>query len=380
MRKKNLTILGSTGSIGKSALSVIRHTHPHFRVVALAAKSNIDLLEEQAREFSPSILAVYEHDKAEQLQARLPHIKVLSGIEGLEAVSRLEECDMVLSALSGAIGIVPTIAAVEEGKDIALANKEVLVSAGSYVMRLAEKNGVKILPVDSEHSAIFQCLEGRDPSTVKRIIITASGGPFLHHPVEQLSDISVEMALNHPTWRMGVKITIDSSTLMNKGLEVIEAKWLFGVPTEKIDVVIHPQSIIHSMVEFTDGSIIAQMSQPDMRLPIQYALTYPERLPSILPPFNFGLNPRLDFLPVDMQKFRCLSLAYEALRKQGSLPCYLNAANEVMVSRFCKGEISWLDIANKLERLIQTHSVRPVESVEDILDVDTLARSEAAKI
>lgn len=378
--QKNISILGSTGSIGKSTLSVVRHIHPYIRVVAIAAKSNIDLLEEQAREFRPSVVAVFDLDKAEELRARLPGVNVLSGEEGLIAVARHEESDMLLSALSGTIGIVPTIAAMEEGKDIALANKEVLVSAGAYVTELAAKKGISIIPVDSEHSAVFQCLKGRDPATVHRIILTASGGPFLNFPSERLSDINLEMALNHPTWKMGVKITIDSSTLMNKGLEVIEARWLFGVPVEKIDVVIHPQSIIHSMVEFIDGSVIAQLSQTDMRLPIQYALTYPDSLPSILPPFSFSKNPRLDFLPVDMQKFRCLHLAYEALRREGSLPCYLNAANEVMVSRFCKGEISWLDIANKLERLISIHSVRPVESVKEILAVDTLARIDAAKI
>ncbi len=378
MRKKNLTILGSTGSIGKSALDVVRHIHPHLRVVALSARSNIALLEEQVREFSPLVVAVFERDKAEELQARIPHVKVLAGLEGLETVARLEECDIVLAALSGTIGILPTIAALEEGKQIALANKEVLVSAGEYVMELAAKKGIKLLPVDSEHNAIFQCLEGRDPATIRRIILTASGGPFLHHPFEKLSDISVEMALNHPTWRMGVKNTIDSSTLMNKGLEVIEARWLFGVPVEKIDVVIHPQSIIHSMVEFVDGSIIAQMSQTDMRLPIQFALTYPDRLQGLLPPFNFREHTRLDFLPVDMQKFRCLHLAYEVLRRQGSFPCYLNAANEVFVSRFCKGEISWMDIATKLERLIEGHKARSMNSVHDILAIDSLARAEAA--
>jgi 1-deoxy-D-xylulose-5-phosphate reductoisomerase len=380
MQRKNLTILGSTGSIGKNALDIVRNVHPHLRVVALAAKSNITLLEEQVREFSPLVVAVFEQDKAQELQARIPHVKVVAGLQGLEMVARLEECDTVLAALSGTIGITPTIAALEEGKRVALANKEVLVSAGAYVMQLVAKKGVTLLPIDSEHSAIFQCLEGRDPASVRRIILTASGGPFLHHSLENLVDISAEMALNHPTWRMGVKNTIDSSTLMNKGLEVIEARWLFGIPSDKIEVVIHPQSVIHSMVEFIDGSIIAQMSQPDMRLPIQYALTYPKKLPGRLPPFNFTQCPRLDFFPVDMQKFRCLPLAYEALQRQGSLPCYLNAANEVLVTRFYEGKIGWLDIAAKLERLMRVHSVRSADSVQDILAIDKLARTEAAII
>ncbi len=380
MERKNITILGSTGSIGKNALDVVRHLHPHLRVLALAVKSNIDLLEEQVREFSPLVVAVFDEEKAEVLKARIPHVQVLSGLEGLNAIAQLEECDIVLAALSGTIGISPTIAALESGKNIALANKEVLVSAGEYVMQLSQEKGVSLLPVDSEHSAIFQCLEGRNPRAIRRIILTASGGPFIHHSLDEMRNIDVEKALRHPTWRMGVKNTIDSSTLMNKGLEVIEAKWLFGLPQEKIEVVVHPQSIIHSMVEFIDGSIIAQMSQPDMRLPIQYALTYPQRLTGQLPPFNFTQHSRLDFFPADTQKFRCLSLAYEALEKGGSLPCYLNAANEILVSRFCEGKIGWLDIADKLEKLLRFHKISPATTLKDILDIDALARREATII
>jgi len=286
---------------------------------------------------------------------------------------------MLVSALTGAIGILPTVAGIKAGKDVALANKEVLVSAGEYVMQLAKAHKVRIVPIDSEHSALFQCLEGRDPKTVRRLIITASGGPFFRAPKEKLAEITLEDALKHPTWRMGVKITIDSSTLMNKGLEVIEARWLYDIPETNIEVVIHPQSLIHSMVEFIDGSILAQLSITDMKLPIQYALTYPNREPSLVPFFDLSREHRLEFFPVDQEKFRCVALAYDALKKGKSAPCFLNAANEILVKRFEKGEIGWLDIQKILENLMQRHDVRDVEKVEEILAVDEIARQEAYK-
>ncbi len=380
MKKRAISILGSTGSIGTSALDVVRHLHPFIEVKALAVGSNIALLEAQVREFSPELIAVFDEKQAEIIQKRLPGKKVLSGAAGVEAVARFEKSDLVLSAIVGTRGIAPTMAALEEGKDIALANKEVLVSAGAQMMALARKKGAKILPVDSEHSALFQCLENRDISSVRRLILTASGGPFFRLDHLELASIKVEDALRHPTWRMGKKITIDSSTLMNKGLEVIEASWLFGLPLEKIEVVIHPQSVIHSMVEFIDGSILAQMSQPDMRLPIQYAFTYPERCNGLLPPFDFNVFSKLDFLPVDRMKFRCLELAYEALKIGQSLPCYMNAANEVLVERFSNGSIGWLEIAEKLGQLMRMHDAQAITHVSELLAIDAHARHQATTI
>jgi 1-deoxy-D-xylulose-5-phosphate reductoisomerase len=377
MNKKNLSILGSTGSIGCSTLDVARHLG--FPVVAIAAKSRIDLLEIQAKEFKPSLIAVFDEEKAEELKKRLPSFKIVSGTEGLCEVASFEKSDMLVSALTGAIGILPTVAGIQAGKDVALANKEVLVSAGEYVMKLAKEREVKIVPIDSEHSALFQCLEGKDPKTVRRLIITASGGPFFRYPSEKLTEITFEDALKHPTWRMGTKITIDSSTLMNKGFEVIEARWLYDIPENKIEVVVHPQSLIHSMVEFIDGSILAQLSITDMKLPIQYALTYPRREPSLVPFFDLSHEHRLEFFPVDQVKFRCVALAYEALKKGKSAPCFLNAANEILVKRFEQGEIGWLDIQNILEKLMQHHTIREIERVEEILAVDEVAREEAYK-
>jgi len=375
--KKNLSILGSTGSIGCSTLEVAKHLG--FSVMAIAAKSSIDLLEIQAKQFKPSLIAVFDGEKAEELKKRLPSFKILSGYEGLCEVASFEKSEVVVSALSGAIGILPTIAGIKAGKDIALANKEVLVSAGEYVMQLVKAKGVRMVPIDSEHSALFQCLEGKDPKTVRRLIITASGGPFFRYPTEKLKQITFEDALKHPTWRMGIKITIDSSTLMNKGLEMIEARWLYDIPETNIDIVIHPQSLIHSMVEFIDGSILAQLSITDMKLPIQYALTYPKREPSLVPFFDLTREHRLEFSPLDQERFRCVPLAYEALKKGKSAPCFLNAANEILVKRFEKGEIGWLDIQDILEDLMQKHVTREVDKVEEILVVDELAREEAYK-
>jgi len=372
---KNISLLGSTGSIGKNALLVARHLG--LSVKALAAKSNIDLLEQQIDEFSPEIVAVYDKDKALALQKRAPQTKVVGGMDGLLEVAAYPGANFVLSAMTGAAGILPTATAISHGKRIGLANKEVLVAAGDYITKLALEKGSTLIPIDSEHSAIFQCLQGCSKKDIRRLILTASGGPFLRSSEEELNTITVDHALAHPTWNMGPKVTIDSSTLMNKGFELIEAYFLFGVPLEQIEVVIHPQSVIHSWVEFIDGSMLAQASEPNMIFPIQYALTYPERKPGLLPPFDFRKYPSLQFFAPDMEKFRCLKLAFEVLRQGGSAPCYLNAANEVLVHRFINREIHWKDISTKLEHLLARHSVRPALDLETILQVDQEAREEA---
>jgi 1-deoxy-D-xylulose-5-phosphate reductoisomerase len=375
---KSLAILGSTGSIGRNCLAVARHLGKEaIRIVALAARHNIDLLEEQAREFHPEIIAVYDRDQARELQKRLPHIPVLGGMDGLNAVATHEKANQVIAAISGAVGLEPTIAAIKAKKNIGFASKEVLVSAGEVVMSLVRANGIHFIPIDSELTAIFQCLKGEPTKAVQRLLITASGGPFRNFTESQLKEVTVDNALNHPNYRMGPKVTIDSSTLMNKGLEMIEAHWLFQVPLEKIEVVVHPQQIIHSMVEFVDNSILAQMGDTDMLIPIQYAITYPERAPGKLKPFDFVKHNTLQFLLPDTNKFRCLKLAYEAIRTGGSLPCYMNAANEVLVHRFLKKEIPWNVIASKLEDLMSRHSVSPMTSLQDVLAVDAAARQEA---
>jgi 1-deoxy-D-xylulose-5-phosphate reductoisomerase len=285
----------------------------------------------------------------------------------------------VISAIAGTLGLQPTVAAIQAQKQIGLANKEALVSGGDFMMKQAKQRGVSIIPIDSEHSAIFQCLNGEKSQNIRRVILTSSGGPFRSWSEEQLEQVTVEQALQHPTWKMGPKVTIDSSTLMNKGLELIEAKWLFDLTLEQIEVVIHPQSIIHSLVEFVDGSMMAQMSEPSMIIPIQYAMTYPERCCGMLKPFDFLKNGILQFFIPDQRKFRCLALAFEAIRQGGSLPCYMNAANEVLVQRFLKKEISWKEIGIKLEELMSQHEVVPVDSLDTILAIDALAREEASR-
>jgi len=377
---KKIAILGSTGSIGQNALQVVRNLSSEIKVVALAAHENIELIEAQAREFNPEIVVLYNKAKALELQRRLPHLKVSAGLEGLEEAASWPNADLVLSALSGSIGIAPTIAAIQSGKTIALANKEVLVAAGDYIMKLAKKKGVLIIPVDSEHNALYQCLVKEKISQLHRLIITASGGPFLYTPTEELKCVDYKAALRHPTYKMGSKITIDSSTLMNKGLEVIEAHFLFGVSVDKIEVVVHPQSIIHSMIEMIDGSILAQLSNPNMQLPIQYAFTYPERQPTALPYFDFTKQHALEFIPPDTSKFPCLSMAFEALRAGGSAPCYLNAANEVLVQRFLKGGIGWMDISCKLQQMMNRHKPEELTHLEKILFIDAAAREEATLI
>ena len=376
---KRIALLGSTGSIGESTLKVARHLgQQQVQIVVLAAHSNIDLLEKQAKEFQPELVAVYDKPKAAELQRRLPGIKVLGGMEGIEAAASHPHANFVVSAMSGTLGLIPTVAAIKAGKNVGLANKESLVSGGSLVMSLARQKGVSIIPIDSEHSAIFQCLNGENLKNASRIILTASGGPFRNMPIEELQKVTVDHALSHPTWAMGPKITIDSSTLMNKGLEVIEAHWLYGMPYDKIDVVVHPQSIIHSMVEFHDGSMMAQMSVPSMIVPIQYAITYPERMPGLIKPFDFMKNNHLQFFAPDVDRFRCLKLAFEAVKAGDSLPCYMNAANEILVNRFIEKKISWLDIAQKLENLMSAHDISKIHSLDDVLAVDKLAREEAS--
>jgi 1-deoxy-D-xylulose-5-phosphate reductoisomerase len=374
---KKLAILGSTGSIGKNALKVARHLG--IPVKALAAKSNIELLEAQIREFNPEIVAVFDKAQAQALQKRVA-TKVVGGMEGICEAAALSTANFVISAMTGASGILPTATAISHGKTIGLANKEVLVAAGAYITELAKKHQVRLIPIDSEHSAIFQCLQGSLPGEVRRLVLTASGGPFLHIPEKELASITVDQALSHPTWTMGPKVTIDSSTLMNKGFELIEAFFLFGIPLDQIEVVIHPQSVIHSFVEFVDGSILAQASEPNMIFPIQYALTYPERKPGLLPPFDFYKYSALQFFAPDLQKFRCLSLAYQSLTQGGSSPCYLNAANEILVERFLSRQISWKEIASKLEHLLLRHSFKPASDLETILLVDKEAREEALTI
>lgn len=374
--KKNISILGSTGSVGKNALEVIDR-FPQFSAVALSVKENIDLLEEQIVRFRPKIVAVYDEGKAKVLRGRNLGVKVVFGMEGMVEVATYGDADFVIAAMSGISGLVPVLEAIKSKKGIGLANKEVLVAGGEYVMGLAKREGVDIIPVDSEHSAIFQCLKGHKRDEVRRLILTASGGPFRDYSSEALEKVGVQDALCHPTYSMGRKISIDSSTLMNKGLEVIEAFWLFGVDYRKIDVVIHKESLVHSFVEFFDGSMLAQISRPDMRLPIQYALGYPGRLENSSEPFDFEKFSNFSFTRPDFDRFRSLFLAYEALREGGSMACYLNGANEVLVERFLNGEISWKDISKKLEKLISFHRKQDMLSLEAILEVDRMARKEA---
>ena len=380
---KKITILGSTGSIGTQTLDVVRDNRDKFEVVAISANSSIDLLLKQILEFSPKYVAVYNEESAQKLENMIPeniNIEVLRGMDGLVKVCELEEVDVVLTAVVGMIGLVPTMAAIKAGKTIALANKETLVTAGELVMREAKNNNVKILPVDSEHSAIFQCLNGENKKEIEKIILTASGGPFRGKNKEELLKVTKDQALKHPNWDMGRKISIDSSTLMNKGLEVIEAKWLFDVNVDDIEVVVHPQSIVHSMVSFRDSSIIAQLGCPDMRLPIQYALTYPKRLETDFERLDFRKVSTLTFEEPDMDTFPCLKLAYDALRMGGTYCAALNSANEVLVNEFLNDKISFYDIPYYIERTLQEHKNRVNPTLEDILEVDKETREFIANL
>lgn len=376
---KKIIILGSTGSIGKQTLNVVDHLGD-VEVVGLVAGKDELLLAEQILRYQPKRVALYDPDAAARLRMRFPSLEILEGIEGICSVATTSGADGVVAAMTGSIGLLPVLAAIEEGKTIALANKEVLVCAGELVMSRARAKKVDILPIDSEHFAISQCLKGNSIKNVSRLILTCSGGPFRNYTEQQLDTINIEEALAHPTWKMGAKITIDSSTLMNKGLEVIEAHYLFNVPLDQIEVIIHPQSIIHSMVEFIDHSLMAQLSAPSMELPIQAALTFPEVKKSTLRPFDFITHGQLQFSLPDKQRFACLGLAYEAARAGGTSPCYLNAANEVMVGRFLRGELAWKQIAQFLEKLLERYKKEPLESVEQLLEVEALSKREAAAI
>ena len=368
---RNISILGSTGSIGTQTLEVVRN-NGDIKVSAMAAGSNITLLEKQIREFHPSLVCVWDEEKAKELKtmiADLP-VKVASGMDGLLETAEQEQAELVVTAIVGMIGIRPTIAAMKTGKDIALANKETLVTAGHIIMPLAKEMGVRILPVDSEHSAIFQCLNGEDKKHIHKILLTASGGPFRGRTREQMKDIQVEDALKHPNWTMGRKITIDSSTMVNKGLEVMEAKWLFGVEMDQVQVVVQPKSVIHSMVEFEDGAVMAQLGTPDMKLPIQYALYYPERRYLPGERLDFWTLNQIAFEKPDFENFRGLSLAYEAGRTGGSLPTVFNAANEYAVSRFLNRKIGYLDIVDMIEAAMGAHKTVENPTVEQILEAE----------
>lgn len=369
---KNVMVLGATGSIGTQTLEVVR-ANPDMQVVSLAARSSIDLLEKQVREFLPKLVCVYEEERAGELKKRLSDltgVEVVTGMEGMIACATMTEGDIVVASVVGMIGILPVVEAIKAGKDIAFANKETLVTAGHIIMPLVKEKGVNFLPVDSEHAAIFMCLNGEHSSEVEKILLTASGGPFRGRKREELQHVTLQDALHHPNWSMGRKITIDSSTMVNKGLEVIEAKWLFDVDFDRIQVVLQPQSIIHSMVEFRDGAVMAQLGTPDMRLPIQYALCYPERRARMGEPLDFRKLSAITFEEPDRDTFRGLSLAYEAGKTGGSMPTVFNAANEKAVALFLQKKISYLTMADILEDAMEKHTLIKQPSLEEILAVE----------
>jgi 1-deoxy-D-xylulose-5-phosphate reductoisomerase len=374
--KRNIAILGSTGSIGTQALEVIKAHQDRFAVEVLVANNNVDLLIKQAIEFKPNAVVIGDERKYKEVaDVLLNHdIKVYAGAESIVQIMEMDTIDLVLTAMVGFSGLKPTMAAIKAGKSIALANKETLVVAGELVTSLAKEKGVNILPVDSEHSAIFQCLAGEWHNKIEKIYLTASGGPFRGKSIEELKNITKEQALKHPNWEMGNKITIDSATLMNKGLEMIEAKWLFNLKADQIDVIVHPQSIIHSIVQFQDGSMKAQMGLPDMKLPIQYAISYPERLKSDFPRFNFMDYPQLTFEQADIKTFRNLSMAINAMNKGGNMPCILNAANEVAVQCFLEDEVSFLGMSEVIEDVMEKVDFIAKPTLEDYENTDAEAR------
>ena len=380
---KKISILGSTGSIGTQALDVIAHNQDKFKVTALSCAKSLPLLCRQIEEFSPEAVAVKDEADAKELADKYKDLEIFWGAEGLKTIASMESCDIVLNSLMGMKGLEPTMAAIESGKDIAFANKETLVAGGQLVMDAVKKHGVAMLPVDSEHSAIFQSLQGNQDNEIRRILLTASGGPFRGYSLEQLEQVSLEQALNHPNWSMGSKITIDSATMMNKGLEVIEARWLFDVPLEKIQVVVHPQSILHSAVEYMDSSVIGQMGNPDMRIPIAYAFSYPERmdLSDVTQPLDlFSLKEGMSFYPADRSVFKTIDLAYEACREGGSCPVVLNGANEVLVDLFLHGKIRFIDIQNFLIQMMEAHQTKRNLDLETILEEDMRGREDVRKL
>ena len=382
---KHIAILGSTGSIGKNALNVVETHREAFNVVALAANSDVDTLEHQIRKFCPRLAALNNPIAAEQLRKRLQDYKsteILSGSEGIQAIATIPEADQVLDGMGGSAGLLPTLSAINAGKDIAFVNKEVMVMCGSIVMNAVKKNGINLIPIDGEMSAIFQCLEGaRDrQDDIHRLILTASGGPFRDTPKENLYKVTAQQALKHPNWDMGAKITIDSATMMNKGLEVIEAKWLFDIELEKIDIVIHRESIIHSMVEWMDSSTLAQLGPTDMQIMIQYALSYPNRLPTPVPRLDLCELRTLHFEPVDRDKFPCISLAYTAAEVGGTLPVVLSSADEVVVEAFLNERIGFMDIPAILDQVMHKHSVINDPTLEDVLEVDRWTKATTRSI
>ncbi len=378
---KGVAILGSTGSIGCNTLKVIEHLGEH-RVVAMAAGRNMETFAEQVARFEPELVSCETETCADELRERLSSSNaaiptIRTNTEGLTAVADHPGADIVVSATVGAVGLVPTLRAIEAGKRVAIANKETLVIAGELMTRTASESGAEILPVDSEHNAIHQCLRGESMSEVRRLILTASGGPFRTNTIEEIENATVEQALDHPNWKMGDKITIDSATLMNKGLEVIEARWLFGFGADQIEVVVHPQSVVHSMVEMVDGSVIAQMGVTDMQHPIQYALTYPERKPCDLPSLDLGKIGQLTFEAPDTERFPCLGLAFDALRAGGTMPAVLNAANEVAVQAFLDGKLRLSEIASVNESVMNDHTPVPASTLEAVLEADEWGRARA---
>jgi len=377
---KKISILGSTGSIGKSTIDVIKNHPDKFRIVGLAARNNVVLLEEQIRFFKPEIAAVYDDEAAETLRRKKLPVEILSGEDGIIRVATHAEADTVVSAIVGSAGLVPTHEAIKSGKDIALATKEALVMAGSIIMNEAAKKNVRILPVDSEHSAVFQCLHGRDMNEVDKVVLTASGGPFLGKDIAELDSVTPEDALKHPTWDMGRKISIDSATLMNKGLEVIEACWLFDLPPEKVEVILHPQSIVHCMVKFVDGSMIAHMSVPDMKGPISYALSYPERFGGVIPKVDLAEVRDLTFFRPDEKKYPALQLTYAALRAGGTMPCVMNAANEIAVEAFLESKIAFTSITRVVSMTMTAHKVQKTDSIDTVISSSGWAKETAKDI
>lgn len=373
---KNISILGSTGSIGRSSLEVIDKLSHRFKVVGLTAGRNTQLLEKQVEKFRPKIVSLERKEEAEDLRRKFrgKSIKVTFAQEGAEEVASFSENDIVISAITGIDGLRPTLAAVQEGKKVALANKESMVVAGPLIQDMIRKFGAQLIPVDSEHSGVFQCLAKEEMENVKKVILTASGGPFFSKSSSEMNDITLEEALNHPRWKMGKKVTIDSATLMNKGLELIEARWLFGLEPRQLGILIHPQSIVHSLVEMSDGSVLAQLSPTDMKLPIQYALTYPEREDSLLPSLDLSEIKALEFYEVNVEKFPIIKLARLALEEGESFPIALNAANEVVVSAFLEQRIKFMDISDVVTEIVENHQKRKVQSLEDIFDVDRETR------
>lgn len=373
---KRVAILGSTGSIGRNCLEVIEQQRERFQVQYLTANGNVELLLQQAKKFRPRAAAILREKESASFSTQFKElgVELLSGFDGLLEISQREDADIVVNALVGAAGLRPTLSALKRRRRVALANKESLVMGGQFVMAAAEKVGAEIIPIDSEHSALLQCLAGEDPQTIDAVILTASGGPFRKRAVGDFPQVTVEQALTHPNWNMGKKITIDSATLMNKGLEVIEARWLFNLPLRKIRVLIHPQSIIHSMVEFVDGSIKAQMGMPDMRIPIQYAMSYPERLPNKLPRLDFSRWSTLTFQEPDLDKFACLRLAYQAIADGGTAPTVLNAANEVAVQAFLSERLRFLDIPRVIDRALQCHHNHRAVDLKSVISADRWAR------